>query len=243
MYTHCPQCCAEMSVDAVILARGRGEVECAVCGAAFNALPLLVEQASTENPPTARVPKGVEVPEQPGLFDPPAPTPPPFTLQRRRVEAANSSRPLVGLCALLALLLGAQIAYAAHQSRIEQETLRRALTELCRPFGCIPMPRRDTAAVALISRDVRQHPSAEGALLITGNLTNRSDVPVALPTIEIVLADLSDRRIAMRRFRASEYAQDAELERRGLQPGSVLPVAFEVEDPGRDAVAFSFAFH
>lgn len=247
MFAHCPHCCAELGVDVITLQRGHGQVQCPACEHAFNALPLLVEYASTAEPLAARIPTGTDDPEQPGLFDPPqapeVPAPPPFSMPRRRPEGTRSNRALIGVCALLALLLGAQIAFAAHQSRIEQQTLQRALIELCRPLGCSPLPRRDIAAISLVSRDVRHHPTVEGALLITANLSNRSHVAVALPVIEIVLSDLSETRIAMRRFRASEYAADADLERRGLQPGSLLPVAFEVEDPGRDAVAFSFAFH
>ncbi|HRQ65538.1 MAG TPA: DUF3426 domain-containing protein, partial [Xanthomonadaceae bacterium] len=201
------------------------------------------EHASTPEPLAARACVVDQPPEQPGLFDPPAGAPPPFMVPRPRVAPDGSRRTVLGVCALLALLLGAQLVYATHQSRIDHDALRRMLIALCQPLGCTPLPHRDIDAIALVSRDVRHHPTVEGALLITANLANRSDLPVALPVIEIVLADLSERRIAMRRFRAAEYAPDPDLQRRGLQPGSVLPVAFEVEDPGRDAVAFSFAFH
>jgi predicted Zn finger-like uncharacterized protein len=244
MFARCPQCGTELGVDVSTLSRGQGEVECPACAATFNALPLLAEHPTTAEPLQARIPGYVATPPaQPGLFDPSPAAPPPFTTARRRRARSGSDRALIASCAGLTLLLAGQLAWATHQSRIEQDALRSLLTAACQPLGCKPAPRRDVAALALVSRDVRQHPSADGALLITVSLSNRSDTAVALPVIEIVLSDLSERRIAMRRFRAEEYAPDPDLARRGLAPGSVFPVAFEVEDPGRDAVAFSFAFH
>jgi predicted Zn finger-like uncharacterized protein len=237
MYARCPQCGGALSVEVATLARGQGQVECSLCNARFNALPLLREGPTGSAPRPARAAE--DRPEQPGLFDP---VPPPFGLPKRRNDRPRSDRAVIAMVALLALTLGLQVAWAAQQSRIEHAALHALWQRACHSLGCTPPPLRDLDAIALVSRDVRQHPLVEDALLITASLANRGRHAAALPVIEIVLSDLSENRIAMRRFRPEEYAPDPDLRRRGLAPGSLLPVAFEVTDPGRDAVAFSFGF-
>jgi hypothetical protein len=46
----------------------------------------------------------------------------------------------------------------------------------------------------------------------------------------------------MRRFVPTEYLSDGDTVRRGLAPTGTIAVSLEVEDPGKNAVAFEFRF-
>ena len=46
----------------------------------------------------------------------------------------------------------------------------------------------------------------------------------------------------MRRFEPSEYLEEAANIDRGIAAGTLLPLVFEVVDPGQNAVAFEFSF-
>src|SRR5689334_3910650 len=47
MFTQCPECLTIYTLEPVDLARGRGSVRCAHCGAAFDALRALTEMLPT----------------------------------------------------------------------------------------------------------------------------------------------------------------------------------------------------
>jgi hypothetical protein len=179
------------------------------------------------------------MPHQPDLFEPERR--PSFLVAGGGRRGSERSVPALVLIAVLALL--GQLALAWYRGLLVDPRLDAWLLSLCERVGCAPPPRALPGAFNLLGRDVRRHPDVEDALLITLTLANRAGFPAAAPVIEVRLTDLSDRPIALRRFRPEEYLSDEEVLRRGVAPGSLLPVAIEVEDPGRGALAFQFAFH
>ena len=96
--------------------------------------------------------------------------------------------------------------------------------------------------IALMARDVRPHPSVLHALIISATLATQAPFAQSYPVVEITLSDVDQRRIAMRRFRPDEYLGDSAAIRRGFGAGATTTFSLEVEDPGRDAVAFEFRF-
>jgi len=80
------------------------------------------------------------------------------------------------------------------------------------------------------------------ALIISASLRNDAAVTQAFPEVDIVMSDLDENRIAMRRFRPQEYLGDARTIATGMAPGSTAALVFEVADPGKNAVAFEFKF-
>ncbi len=180
-----------------------------------------------------------ELPRQPDLFEPERPpsflTPP---------GARRGRRGRIGLFVLLAsVALLLQLVLAWHRGLLAHPRLDALAIAACERIGCVPPARPWPEAFNILARDVRRHPDVDEALLITLTLANRAAFPVLPPVIEVRLTDLSDRPVALRRFRPEEYLPEGEILRRGVAPGSLLPVAIEVEDPGRGALAFQFAFH
>ncbi|HVF35211.1 MAG TPA: DUF3426 domain-containing protein, partial [Candidatus Saccharimonadia bacterium] len=143
---------------------------------------------------------------------------------------------------LLLLALGAQWAWLERARLLSNPTVLRYVEAACTRLGCTIPTVRAEQRIALLARDVRPHPSVAGALVISATLANQAPFPQPYPLVEITLADPNDLRIAMRRFRPDEYIVDGATLARGLAPGATSAISFEVEDPGKNAVAFEFKF-
>ncbi|MBA8883740.1 zinc-ribbon and DUF3426 domain-containing protein [Dokdonella fugitiva] len=261
MYTQCPECLTIYKVDGAELAAAHGSVRCGHCAAVFDALRTLSLQlppepierldvhATLPAPPQLELPVFRPVPAQASLFAEAADRAraaersslPAFAKRRRRARQRRNGPWLAG-CALLLLTLAGEIAWAEQARWIDDARARAWLDPLCAKLGCRLPLRHDAATLELLSRDIRPHPSVQGALIISATLRNDAAFAQAFPTVEITLSDLDEKRIAMRRFAPREYLGDARTIAAGLAPGASTALVFEVADPGKDAVAFEFKF-
>lgn len=180
---------------------------------------------------------GEIVAEDGGLAAEPAPV---YVPPRRRVS--RTSLAWVLGCVLLVLLLAAQLAWASRVELFRDPATQPWMARICRTVPCNLPLIKDTAKLALLSRDVRPDPNAAGALTITATVRNDAAFSQPWPVVLVELNDLDNRPVAMRRFRPSEYMTDAARRDAGIAPGATAVVAFEVADPGRRAVAFQFGF-
>ena len=143
---------------------------------------------------------------------------------------------------VLAMVLVGQIAYAERARLLEDARLRPWLDRACDQLHCqLPM-RSSVDSIRLVSREVRPHPDAPKALMISASMVNDADFTQRFPVVEVTLSDLGDRAIAKRRFIPSEYLAEAQSVQRGLPAGATTPLVFEVADPGQEAMAFEFRF-
>lgn len=261
MYTQCPECLTVYALDTAALAQGHGSVRCAHCTMIFDALPSLSDTLPPE--PFMNLPVQPPAPEPPQLVQPvfrphpdyvadaetdaplPAQAPvvatPAFARPRRPRRRAHNGR-WIGGCALLSLLLAAQLAWANRVALADDPGTRPLLARVCATLRCTLPPKQDLSKLTLLSRDIRPHPSVPGALIISATIRNDADFTQPYPLIRIALSDLDENEIAMRRFRPAEYVSDPKTRAAGLAPGATIAVAFEVEDPGKNAVAFEFGF-
>ncbi len=255
MYTQCPECLTVYAIDAAVVAQGHGSVRCGHCTMVFDALPTLSEtlppepfsglpaQAPAIDPP--QLVQSVFRPPAAAAEAPPAPTlivAPPAFVRRRRVRATTRNARWIAGCAALAALLVVQLAWANRATITADEALRPWLSRLCATLSCTLPPLKDVSKLALLSRDIRPHPSVPGALILSAMVRNDAHFTQPFPMIRIALSDLDDNRVAMRRFLPAEYVADPTTRAAGLAPGASIAVAFEVEDPGKNAVAFEFGF-
>ena len=127
----------------------------------------------------------------------------------------------------LLLLLGllAQATYAGRSWWMNEPRLRPWLDAACLRFDCRLPPRTDLGQIALVSRDVRPHPSQAGALIISATMLNRAAFTQPYPIVA-----------------PQDYLVDARALARGLAPNATATIDLEVQDPGRNAVAFEFKF-
>lgn len=259
MYSQCPQCLTIHLVSVAEIGGGRGRAACGSCGEAFDVLATLsnelppepIEQldyVEAQMPlPVLRQPVLRPKSRQPSLLD---------TATRNSADTFLRSRSVPGATLVsrrrlrwwfgagaLALMLLVQVLYAEREYLLSIPTYRAWAASACRTLGC-ELPGAETAVdgLALASRDIRKHPTVEGALLISATLANQSQRARPYPVLELRLSDLEERPVAMRRFTPADYVSDSARIPEGMPPGTSLPVEFEVVDPGPQAVAFEFRF-
>ena len=101
---------------------------------------------------------------------------------------------------LLALTLGGQIGYAERERLLEDDRVRPCLIAPASSCNCrLPM-RTAVDAIRLVSREVRPHPDAPKALMISASMVNDAKFAQRFPVVEVTLSDLGERAIAKRRF-------------------------------------------
>jgi predicted Zn finger-like uncharacterized protein len=251
MYTQCPYCLTVYEPSPEQLARGRGVLRCGFCERQFDALERLSEEpaASSISPiaPASAVPR-IE-PQRaapPALLDLTSPDTPSFVVRHRPASAAERSLRMRTLwwagSALLCLTLGLQIVLAQRAEFADNPRLRPLLASLCGAFGCDLPLWHDAAALQLLTRDVRPHPSVPDAMLISASFRNSAPWPQAWPVLELALSDLNGKTLALRRFQPDEYLGAVD-HAATLLPGQSASATLEVQDPGKQAVAFAFDFH
>lgn len=264
MYAQCPDCLTVFSLDAATLAQASGLVLCGHCETAFDALGSLADQLPPE--PFRQLPAHASSGQAPRLelavYRPPLDLPavaagdkaedlaslkfsPRFARGRgRRADGSAQERrwPWILTCTTLLLLLAAQLAWAKRDALIRDPMTGNWLRDACTSIGCRLPLVPDVRQLHLIARDVQAHPSVPGALMISATVHNAAAFAQPYPVVTLTLSDASGKRIAMRRLRPGEYLGDDAIQRAGLPPGGNTALLFEVEDPGRKAVAFEFSF-
>lgn len=146
-------------------------------------------------------------------------------------------------CVLLLLTLLGQIAWAERAQWLKQPPVRRVLGQVLGWFNRSLPPLVEPALLSLTARDVRPHTTVPGALLITASMRNaHTELAVAFPRVEVKMTDLTGKAVALRRFAPAEYLADPAAIPAGIEPGAMVPLVFEVVDPGRNALNFEFAF-
>ena len=262
MYTQCPECLSVFSVDARTLAQAHGFVMCGHCGAGFDCIATLADQLPPE--PFAELPShepGVEPPRVDLVVYRPQPmtaqvtaadAPPtqdvfadliitPRFARDKRIEKPRRW-PWILACTLLLLGLTVQLAWALRETLIADPTTGPLLRQACTTLDCELPPVRDVDKLRLLARDVQTHPTVAGALLISATIRNDATFTQPWPVVTIRLSDANGKALAMRRLNPYEYLDDTDQLRHGLAPGASTALIFEVEDPGRQAVAFDLGF-
>lgn len=244
MFTQCPHCLTLYEPRAAQLAEGRGQLRCGVCERPFDALEFLSDEPiyarSAGVPLGGEAPRIIpeEIPEQGELFRGVSTLP---GFARRGMRGMATGTRWWMAAGALGLLLMAQIVLAQREQLAADPGWRPWLARLCERVGCTLQPMHAPERIELTARDVRPHPSVDGALLISATLRNDSAFPVAWPVMELTLQELSGERVALRRFRAAEYLGGAPRSD-ALASGQSATATLEVADPGKDAIAFAFEF-
>jgi predicted Zn finger-like uncharacterized protein len=247
MYTQCPHCLSVYQPTPHALARGRGRLRCGVCENDFDALERLTDQpihaaAPAVTPSSTAVRLDPDHPPQQGhLFEPAAPESPTFVTRETARGGTRSNGAWWAGSLALALLLGAQIVLAQRAELARDPQWRAWLQTACAHLRCSLPAWRDIGALRISARDVRPHPSVPDALMISATFRNDAPWPQAWPVLQISLADLDGKAVALRRFEPAEYLGSAPREPT-LGPGQSATATLEVQDPGKHVVAYSFEF-
>jgi hypothetical protein len=157
-------------------------------------------------------------------------------------------RPLVTtLMSLLLLLLiaglGLQvIVFRSHDIATRWPQSRPLLTQVCQQLPCVYSGPREPRKIQLVNRDVRVHPSAKHALLISATVVNQAGYAQPYPRLAIKLSDLAGEVVAERVFTPEEYLKQGESRLKLMRPDVPTLISLAVMDPGSEAVNFEFRF-
>ena len=163
-------------------------------------------------------------------------------VQEKRQSKQHSNVPMwLGLSAAALLLLGWQSIAAIRGGTLPLPG-GTFTDSVCEFLSCEQVKKPiDLKAVSLVSRNIRQHPGQDEALIISASMINANPANRDFPAIEIILSNLDGQPMAMRRFLPQEYLP-ADILKSGFLNDVLIPVSLEVSSPGDQAVAFQIDF-
>ena len=146
----------------------------------------------------------------------------------------------ISLCALLALLLGAQLAYALRsQLAARYPAARSALESVCDIAGCsVLLPQRPDL-VKIEASDVHMIDAAKPALIqLTATLRSYASYDLAYPALDLVLTNASEHALARRIFLPEEYLDQTRDPAAGFPPRAEITVALDLDTGDLNASGF-----
>ncbi len=142
---------------------------------------------------------------------------------------------------VLLLGLALQVMLADRTRLAANPHWRPRIVALCGWLGCSVPAWREPQAFHVTARELRAHPSAAGALLVTATFRNDAAYAQAWPVLQLSLANHDGDALGLRRFTPREYL-GSDPSSKWIGPGQSASVTLEVLDPGKRAVTFEFDF-
>lgn len=143
--------------------------------------------------------------------------------------------------AALALSLLLQILLADRAQLAAEARWRPVVSALCAVLRCEIPAWHEPAAITLVRRDIRPHPSRPGALHVTANFRNDARWAQEWPVLLLTLSDVDGRAVGARAFQPREYLGHAPADA-FLASGQAAEVAMDILEPAPGVVAFTFDF-
>ncbi len=253
MYTRCPGCHTVHPLNAPLLAQGAGKYRCGKCNKLNDALESLFEEwpdagdspATRGDLPVFGISIDLEAAKKAQL------RPGNDVLFSDEGEGSEKSATRGGkmlrtawIFVAIALLIVAAVNLGEYfqQPLLDSPVVRDALVKTGLREPPLAAPFRDLEQIQLVSRDMRSHPTRNGALRLSATIVNRAPRAQAFPGLEVILQDSGGQALASRMFTPAEYlAEDADIER-GMTPEAYLPINLDLADPGNQAVGFELHF-
>lgn len=148
----------------------------------------------------------------------------------------------VAVSVFLSVLLAGQYVWKERNRLAADPQLRPWMESYCAVLRCDLPLRRDVSKIAILDREVRDHPQIKDALLVSATIVNDAPFAQGYPVFEISFSDMSGTAISVRRFEPDEYLSDNIDTAQGFQPGEKTRLTLEVLDPGKQAVSFQLDF-
>jgi len=145
--------------------------------------------------------------------------------------------------ALLLVALLAQTAWHQREWLLDHvPELRTHWQAWCAGKACALPPRRDVAMLHVVSRDVRDHPQYQDALLVNATIVNDAEFAQPFPVVELTLFDQAGVALGVRRFQPREYLDASVNIEAGMMPRQSIYVVLEIAGTSSEAVSFEFNF-
>ena len=148
---------------------------------------------------------------------------------------------ILAVVVALVVLLILQLLLADRARLSADARWRPTLHALCAALFCDLPPWREPTAFTLVQRDVRQHPSAPGALRVSATFRNDARWPQPWPRLRLTLSDVNGRPAGERDFRAEDYL-GGPASQPELASGESATVAMDILEPAAQIVGYDFSF-
>lgn len=228
LVTRCAHCGTTFRVTSQQLQAHQGQVRCGSCMGVFDGLKALVSlpEAAAPGPQSAADPAAfVLEPVDPAPAAAPAVAPPApeAAPDLRQNEPAPQQLPLdeewtheprqpvsrwwAAATALLALVLGAQAAYAYRSElAVRLPGLKPHLVQLCATLRCTVAPPQRPRQISIEASDLQvENPARPGVIQLTATLRNLAGHDLGYPALDLVLTNTREHAVARRIFLPRDY--------------------------------------
>jgi len=158
----------------------------------------------------------------------------------RAEQLRPSNTPWIIGSLLLMFTLVSQVMYYSRDELAKDADLRPWLIQMCKVLNCTLRQPYDIKQIEIIGRDVRSHPSADNALVVSTSLINTATFVQPFPLLTMVFSDINGTKIAQRRFTPHEYLSNTIDLDTGMTPNMPVRIDLELVDPGKAAVNYEF---
>lgn len=146
------------------------------------------------------------------------------------------------LILLLCTVAAAQLAWQQRAQLLKDPDTRRFAEHLCQYAGCKLPLAHTPAAYQIVQRKLGPAPGHSQALALHLSIRNGSDIPQALPDLQLSLFDREEKLLARRRLPPNEYLFPAKTENVAVAAEEVITIDLLFEDPGTRASGFKLEF-
>jgi predicted Zn finger-like uncharacterized protein len=106
-----------------------------------------------------------------------------------------------------------------------------ALARACGVVGCTISPLRDLAmhSLSIDASDLQADPAHKGLLVLTANVRNHANWPLAYPHLELTLTDAKDDVVVRRALAPAEYTRGTADVANGIAPQAEVPIRLHID--------------
>lgn len=143
-----------------------------------------------------------------------------------------------GLAVIALITLAAQFAWLQLDRLSRIEPYRSVYEFACPLVGCDVPPMVNRSRIRAYNLVVRNHPEAEGALIVDAILLNTARFSQPFPELVLEFSDLNGTALAARTFVPGEYLSGELAGREVMPPNQPIHLTLELVDPGERAVNY-----
>ncbi|MCY4283002.1 MAG: zinc-ribbon and DUF3426 domain-containing protein [Gammaproteobacteria bacterium] len=113
----------------------------------------------------------------------------------------------------------------------------------CERLQCEPIRFRDPSTIALLAKDVQQHPRYHNALLVNAIMVSQAQFVQPFPEIELLIYAPARQLLARGRFTPAQYLGAGIDPAAGMAPEAPVHIALELVGAPAQATSFQLRFY
>lgn len=142
------------------------------------------------------------------------------------------------MCLVALLMLASQYIFFNFDKLATTPSIRPVFERACESLGCYLPDIPDPTRLKVDELVVRKHPEVPGALVVDAILKNHARFPQPFPSLRLRFSDSTEKMIASRLLKPSEYLRGEARRLRRMPPDTPIRISIEVVDPGQVAISY-----